>query len=111
MNDKIIVKKVVCFPTTTQILLLKAALFEPNEAIQYWHQWILVNDYIKIDYNSPDFLPNFFDPLDVGSMNIMPLVYKNLGDFTEPVIQRLNGHYRKNWFDNTRLQNHTKQFI
>ncbi|MCU0339406.1 MAG: nucleotidyltransferase family protein, partial [Spirosomaceae bacterium] len=86
-----------------QVLLLKAALYPPDEAIGYWQQW-------KKHWN---LLPNSllggagdrasFAQIDTESQRILPLVFRNLEHTQDPLLPALKETYRVTWMRNQRL--------
>jgi hypothetical protein len=76
-----------CWPTSDQVLLLRAGLFEADRAADAWGRWRARND--------PD-------TTDRGSTRLLPLVYRNVGaaGLSEPDLSRLKGAYRAAWFRN-----------
>ncbi|MBE0642322.1 MAG: nucleotidyltransferase family protein, partial [Bacteroidales bacterium] len=79
------------FPAPAQLLLLKAALCEGDEAIRSWQAWQKVFD-LK-------------DPLDPGSYRTLPLLYRNLSLLLpeEPLLPKLKAAYRQSWYRNQQL--------
>jgi hypothetical protein len=79
-----------CWPTADQILLLRAALLEADEAREAWVSWRTANN--------PD-------TADGGSLRLLPLVYRNLGpaSLDESDRHKLKGAYRAAWLRNQLL--------
>lgn len=79
------------WPTPAQILLLQAALGEPDAALAAWREWRRQGGVI--------------DDLDEGCQRILPQVYRNLaaGDWVDPDRERLKGVYRRVWCENQLL--------
>ncbi len=77
-------------PTAEQLLVLHAALDEPQAAAAAWERWRAAVE---------------FDDVDGGSMRLLPLVYRNLGAdaFDAEVAGRLKGLYRRAWSQNQLL--------
>ncbi len=96
------------FTTTTlrpaQILLLKAALFPPDEALTHWLQWRAGQQFDQLPPTTDNLLPALFDPLDVDSQRLMPLVYRNLEHTGDPLVAHLRGIYRYTWLNNQRFR-------
>jgi hypothetical protein len=81
-----------CFPNATQELLLKAALFQGEDAIVAWESWRKLVD---------------FESLQDGSFRLLPKLYRNLSQLgvTDSWMGRCKGIYRKTWYENQlRLQ-------
>lgn len=74
-------------PTAEQLLVLHAALDQPQSALRAWRQWRAAVE---------------FDDVDHGSTRLLPLVYRNLGAeaFDPQVAGRLKGLYRRAWSQN-----------
>ena len=87
-----------------QILLLKAALFPPHEALPYWEQWRGLQQFAELPATTENLLPALFDPLDVDSQRLMPLVYRNLEHTGDPLVAYLRGIYRYTWLNNQRFR-------
>ena len=87
-----------CWPTETQHLLLKAALYQGNAAIEAWTAWCE-----RID----------LDAIDYGSQRLIPLLYKNLLDheIQSPFMIRYKGVYRRFWLHNHLLFSRVKPVI
>lgn len=85
-----------------QVALLKAALFPPDEALRHWAAWkrlrALPDDLPADDER----LPQLFDPLDLDSQRLLPLVYRNLERTADPLVRSLRGVYRYTWMANQR---------
>ncbi|HEX6754067.1 MAG TPA: nucleotidyltransferase family protein [Solirubrobacterales bacterium] len=77
-------------PTPEQLLVLHAALDEPQAAVTAWESWRAAVE---------------FDDVDGGSMRLLPLAYRNLGPdaFDAEVAGRLKGLYRRAWSQNQLL--------
>lgn len=75
-------------PTPQQELLLRASLFEEQEALQAWEAWKA-----QINWN---------DYLDAGSFRLLPLLFHNLQQHgvQDPLMHKLKGIYRKTWCEN-----------
>lgn len=76
-----------CWPTPTQELLLRAALWRGEEAVQAWQTWAT-----EVDLGD----------LDQGSYRLVPLLYRNLrrNGVAEPLLAKYKGIYRQTWFKN-----------
>jgi len=79
------------FPSKVQEVLLKAALFQGDEAVYYWNEW--------------NNLVNFEAFFDNGSFWLMPLVYKNLVDIKPEIkyLGKLKNIYLQSWYKNQKL--------
>ena len=79
------------FPSRRQELLLKAALFQGQTALEAWGTWKAEFDLEK--------------RLDAGSYRLLPLLYHNLArhGVDEPVMGKLKGIYRRAWYLNQTL--------
>jgi hypothetical protein len=77
------------FPAATQFLLLKAALWQGEPALQAWQQW---KERLNLET----------DILDMGSFRLLPLLYHNLRvhGVDDPSMGRLKGIYRLTWYKN-----------
>ncbi len=77
-------------PSPEQLLVLHAALDDPQAARGAWERWRRAID---------------FDEVDHGSTRLLPLVYRNLGpdSFDAEVAGRLKGLYRRSWSHNQLL--------
>ena len=94
-----------------QVLLLKAALFPASEALSYWQIWKKARRLDQFVVTSETLLPSIFDPLDVDSQRLMPMVYRNLEKSDDPLIPHLRGIYRYTWLSNQRFLAKMKQVI
>lgn len=76
-----------CWPTPTQELLLRAALWKGEEALEAWRAWQAGVD---------------FEKLDQGSYRLIPLLYRNLRGHgvAESQLARYKGVYRQTWVKN-----------
>ena len=76
------------WPTPQQKLLLRAALWQGEKALQAWEAW-----QAQIDWNAY---------LDEGSYRLLPLLFHNLHQHgvQHPIMQKLKGIYRLAWYKN-----------
>ena len=96
--------------TPDQHLLLKAAVFPYDEALEYWKKWKTyhnVND--SILFTEENALTKVLDSIDRGSHRLLPLVYRNLEASSDVFIQRLRGLYRHSWMRNQQLLHRTRE--
>ena len=100
MAKQVIQKKGGCLPTEQQLRLLKAALFKPELALDYWKEWLKNEGYNSGMLTDKNFLAAFFDPMDMGSERLIPLIQKNLSATDDPFIKALLGNRRKVWVQN-----------
>jgi hypothetical protein len=79
-----------CWPTPTQLLLLRAALLSGKASLDAWRRW-------KARVH--------VDTLDRGSTRLLPLLYQNLAaqGVSDPQIARFKGVYRHTWYNNRLL--------
>ena len=79
-----------CWPAPDQVLLLRAALEQGDEALAAWRAWRQIVE---------------FDRIDSGSQKLLPLVYANLSAMgvKDSIPGRLKGHYRLAWYKNQML--------
>lgn len=77
-------------PTDQQVLLLRAALLEREPAIEAWDRWRSIID---------------FERIDVGSLALLPIVYRNLVDYgaSDLMVKRARPTYQMTWLGNERL--------
>lgn len=77
------------WPSARQELLLTAALADADDAIAAWLAWQEATDLVA-------------DPVDPGSMRLLPLVYRNLARHGHdgPLMPRLKGVHRYWWLRN-----------
>lgn len=77
-------------PSPPQELLLRAALWDGDEARAAWHEWI---GQVDIQY------------LDNGSYRLLPLLYLNLRalNIEHSQLERIHGVYRYHWYRNQLL--------
>jgi hypothetical protein len=97
--------------TPKQELLLKAAIFPPDEARAYWEKWKTMHNISRFSVASEDLLPKIFDPLDYDSQRLLPLLYKNLEKSGDPIISALRGIYRYNWLKGNHFINRAAYLI
>ena len=84
-------------PSGNEELLLKAALWNQEEALSAWNNWVARNDIDKIESR--------LYPL--GAM-----IYQNLKDkIHEPYMEKLKGVWRSIWFKNQFLFNNVKPVL
>lgn len=78
-------RRAVWLPTPTQLLLLRASLWEGGRAKAAWLEWRRAE-------------PNL-DAVDAGSSRLLPLAYRNLGPLLagDPDSARLKDAYRRSW--------------
>jgi len=87
------------FTSKDQELLLQAALFKGESAINAWNEWRSV--------------VNLEGHPDNGSFHLMPLLYLNLQKHggKDPFMNRLKGIYRQSWYRNKKSFHHAKEII
>jgi len=80
------------FPDSEQELLLKAILFEKEEALKAWYEW---RSSARIDL------------LDHNSQRLLPMLYEhlNLLGVKDPLLNTFKGLHRKTWYKNQVLLN------
>jgi hypothetical protein len=78
------------WPTPAQVLLLKAALLQSDEAVEAWTQWRE---------------RSALDGVDPSSAQLYPLAYRNLSRIgvQDPDLSELKRHYLATWVGNQRL--------
>jgi len=74
-------------PTDDQLLLLRAALFDGDDALAAWRAW---SAHVDIEH------------LDAGSNRMLPLLSYNLDRLgvSDPLSARLRGYRRQTWYKN-----------
>ena len=79
-----------CWPTDHQKLLLKACLFQGDDALSSWNQWKQGCD---------------VQNLDKGSLRLLPLLYKNLRSLNieDPLINQFRAFYYQTWCHNRKI--------
>jgi len=75
------------WPDRSQLCLLKAALWQGDEARQAWIDWQRGTDLMAIDFSS---------------WNLLPLAWRNLSNqgVDDPVLRECRGYYRYHWAKN-----------
>ena len=75
------------WPSSTQRLLLQAALEDGDAALSAWHSWQALES---------------IETTDPGSVFVLPQLYLNLRRLssTDPALTKLRGVYRHNWVKN-----------
>lgn len=91
------------FPNPQEILLLKAALFPPETALEAWKKWLDSTGYNQLDLKDENFLAHFFDPLAPAVWELTPLIHTNLERFNDPIASRLKGYKRRVWVQNQQI--------
>jgi hypothetical protein len=79
-----------CYPTPQQQLLLQAALWQGEPAIEAWKKWQINTK---------------LETLDPGSYRMLPLLYHNLSvhGIEHPTLSKMKGVYRHTWAQNQLL--------
>ena len=87
------------FPNAAQNRLLKAALFDRNEALIYWEEWKSTVD--------------FEQEVDHGSYRLLPLVYQRLykQGYEDELSGRLKGIYKRSWMENQQIFHHVSEIL
>ena len=103
-REKELIDRSGILPNEEQAKLLKACLhnsLESNEAFREWLDLINIPLNSKIDLSSLG-LPQFFDPLDLGSQRLLSLLYKKLkiNHVQHPIVSKLEGYYKYVWCRN-----------
>jgi len=86
-----VIQELQCLPDKDQLLLLKAALFSDQKALNAWNEWVKTVD---------------FERTDSGSYRLFPLVYSRLvelGVESSDVLLRLKGAYRYHWAQTNKI--------
>jgi Uncharacterised nucleotidyltransferase len=88
-------------PTASQVLLLRAALGEREEALQAWHEWTVEGDLEEVER------------VDPGSRSLLPLVWRNLSAVApeEELPERLRSSYQETWAHNQFLASRGSEVI
>jgi hypothetical protein len=94
-----------------QQLLLKAAVFPPDEALGFWEKWKTESRISDHDISHQNILPHIFDPLDHDSQRLLSLVYWNLEKSGDPVIGTLRGYYRYSWMKGSYFVNNAALLV
>lgn len=83
--------RLVYLPDERQELLLRAALFDGDEAIDAWERW--------------QSAPGGLESHDPASFRLLPLLYRNLAALgvDDAAMGKLSGVYRHSWYCNQRL--------
>jgi hypothetical protein len=83
-----------CWPTESQQLLIKSAVFKSSSALEAWTTWLQRER-------------SNFNELDHASYHLFPLVYRNLEKYNPDGIefQKCKGAYRQTWAANQMLWN------
>ncbi len=86
------------WPTNSQILLIESALGEKENAIVAWEEWCKFND---------------LESIDDGSYRLIPLVYKNIGEYikSDKYWINLKEIYFNFWELNEKLAHSSKEII
>ncbi len=92
-----------------QIWLLKAALFAPEEAINYWERWKKyqnLNHITKADANY-----SIFSEIDTESLRVLPLIYRKLEHTDDSLLPALKDAYRTTWMSNQKLLYRAQEIV
>lgn len=92
------------FPTEIQTLLLKSALNENNKAHVSFSKWLVRKNLEALNPDSPTFLSDFMDSLDLESQRLLPLVIQNLGENSHPYFKLLRGIRKNFWVKNKQIE-------
>jgi len=78
------------YPSAEQVLLLRASILHGDIAIRACNDWLTAVHFEELDY---------------GSIQLLPLLYKNLKllDTDHPSVNILRGVYRRVWYQNQML--------
>ncbi|MBI4773747.1 MAG: nucleotidyltransferase family protein [Deltaproteobacteria bacterium] len=81
-----------CRPSDQQELLLRAALFSGDAALDAWRKW---RGLVGRDLRH----------LDMGSFGLIPMLYRNLSllGVQDPLMDRFKGIFRRTWYQNQTL--------
>lgn len=87
-----------CWPSPSQVLLLRAALLPAEEAVPAWSRWRATTD---------------LDSLDRASYRLLPLLWHNLSrlGIRDPVLERCRGVYRRTWSANQLLFHRAREVL
>ena len=86
------------WPTEEQNLLLKAALLQGPEVVEYWNKWRSTVE---------------FEDIDNSSQCLLPLLYENLSEhgIDEPILSKYKGVYRMIWYKNQMVVQHISPIL
>lgn len=88
-------------PTRIQHYLLKAAILDFDDAVNYWQ---LIKQELGLDdlenKKSPTTLALIYDKLDHVSASLLPMVYYNLQQLDDQLLQSIKSYYRYLWARN-----------
>lgn len=82
--------------TDDQILLLRSALLEPEEAIKNWQLWKKYHCFDKISNEGLSFI----NKIDSESLRLLPLVYRKIEHSNDSLLPVIKDLYRKTWMRN-----------
>lgn len=87
-----------CWPTPSQVLLLRAALLGTGEAVAAWERWRATTD---------------LDSVDEPSYRLLPLLWYNLSRLgvQDPALDRCRGVFRHTWSKNQLLFHHAGRVL
>ena len=86
------------WPTWQQELLLQACLLQGKEALDAWCKWKAATD---------------IDQLDIGSLRLIPLLYRNLQthNVADEIMNKFKGVYRFNLYKNHMLLHNMEKVL
>ncbi|MBP7847168.1 MAG: hypothetical protein QG673_2247 [Pseudomonadota bacterium] len=90
-------------PNKIQHYLLLSAIKDPEQALVYWAKLKEYLGLVDLNYSELDgtTLSHLFDKLDSGAARLLPIVYKNLKNFTDDVLlHSIKSYYRYTWARN-----------
>lgn len=82
--------------SSQQQLLLKAAILHPEEAISFWNKWKENQRFGLQNTTKADGLTGVFDLLDYDSRRLLPLVFHNLENSDDLMVESMRVNYRYN---------------
>lgn len=95
--------------TDDQILLLKSALLDSNEALIHFQLWKEYYQFDKISKND-----NFFsiiNKIDSESLRLLPLIFRKIEHSNDSLLPVLKELYRKTWMKNHQFLKKSQEII
>lgn len=92
-----------------QIWLLKAALFDSEEALPFWNRWKAHWQLESIPKEAINY--SLFVKVDDESRRILPMVYRNLEQTQDSLLSALREAYRNTWMRNQKLLHRAQQVV
>ncbi len=95
------------YPTSAELLLIRAALGDVDEAVSNLERWIKHHNFKDFSMTKGHALPHIYDRLEEGSKKLLPMVYSNFKrlKIDHQVVNQFASFHRYTLYSNRLIRN------